>query len=365
MTRILHCADVHLSVKEREYSLSVLNELVEIANAIKASYLVSAGDTFDSFNDLVEMRSDFAGAVARLAKSCEVLLLAGNHEDHGREGREIVSCDLGVPDDNIIDTGAEPFRLITRNDIEFLAIPHRSDYKDYMDWTVPTKNSKFRIAIAHATVADMAFTGQQEGEEEKVGIMDSDLLLRHRADYAALGHLHSGRTKRLSDLILAYPGSARVWRKDEGGARRALIVECDETISTEWKTIEAAGQFRKYTVNLSMDGGPDHDVTNSADEWDANDWIWIDFSGIVEEDRLARRMAAALRDTLGPKARKLDVNIDGVESCAGISTQEIAKRFLRLWEEKKPANIGDELEVWRAARDIGLKKIKEHLEARS
>jgi len=45
-----------LSVPEKEYSLSVLSEIVGIANGKKADILLFAGDTFDNFPDAEKLR---------------------------------------------------------------------------------------------------------------------------------------------------------------------------------------------------------------------------------------------------------------------------------------------------------------------
>ena len=55
VTRILHCADLHLSVPEKEYSCQSL-EIVGIANGKKADVLLFAGDTFDNFPDAEKLR---------------------------------------------------------------------------------------------------------------------------------------------------------------------------------------------------------------------------------------------------------------------------------------------------------------------
>jgi hypothetical protein len=51
MPRILHAANLHISVSEKEYSLAVLDEIVATAVNTKADALVFAGDLFDSFSD--------------------------------------------------------------------------------------------------------------------------------------------------------------------------------------------------------------------------------------------------------------------------------------------------------------------------
>jgi hypothetical protein len=47
----------------------------------------------------------------------------------------------------------------------------------------------------------------------------------------------------------------------------------------------------------------------------------------------------------------------------GIASQPIARRFLALWAERRPADPAAE-DLWLAARDAGLRRIKALLEAR-
>src|SRR6056297_3534812 len=103
MIKIIHCADLHLSVEEQDYSLPVLHEIIDTANEEEADYLILAGDTFDSFEQLIKLQKYFKDKISNLKKSCEVFLLAGNHEDRGRNNRKIADCDLGIADENIID----------------------------------------------------------------------------------------------------------------------------------------------------------------------------------------------------------------------------------------------------------------------
>lgn len=363
MLKIIHCADVHLSSDEKEYSFAVLNEIVDIANSEKAHYLLLAGDTFDTFEDIVNLQNDFSVAIKRLHEECEVLLLAGNHEDHKRNKKRIASYDLGVPVDNIIDTDSKPFILIERDEMEFLAIPHQNDYKGYTEWNVPEKKAKWRIALAHASNTDLSYIGFND-EEEKASVIDSDLFVRFHVDYAALGHIHGCSEKTINKVRMAYPGSPRVWRKGENGPRYIILLECTDTIKSEKRIIKAAGQFREYIVNLTLDCKQTVDLKENMKEWGPNDWIFIEFRGLIEDESQVNGLIEKYNIDFKKNVRRFDVDKNKVESCAGISTQEIAKKFLMLWESKKPAIIGDELDVWQRARDVGLRKIKEHMEAR-
>lgn len=360
--KLIHCADLHLSTREKDYSLGVFREIIEIANRESADFLLLAGDIFDSFAEIENLEADFKATVRLLDAGCEPFLLAGNHEELQRNAGRIASFDLGLPSANIIDTDKAPFRLIERTGLEILAIPHQRDYRGYTDWKAPEKKVRFRVAMAHAANEDLAFVGFFD-EENKAGVIDTDLFQRFQVDYAALGHIHSAAEKTVGNVRIAYSGSARVWRKDETGPRCVTKVELGHAINLQSIPILSAGQFKRFVVNLNLNGKPETDLSTSIQVGD-RDWVWLEFQGLVEDAMEAKSSMDALADTLRDQARRVDTQKDAVESCAGIAGQDIAKKFLELWEARKPAHVGDELEVWQRAREIGLRKIKSHIETR-
>ena len=370
--KLIHCADLHLSTSEKDYSLAVFSEIIEIANRESADYLLMTGDIFDSFPEIEKLRTDFHACIRRLSDDCEPFLLAGNHEDLNRKERRIASFDLGIPSANIIDKNDAPFRLIERAGLEILAIPHQRDYSRYTDWKVPEKRAKFRIALAHAANEDLAFIGLLD-EENKAGVIDSDMFQRFQVDYAALGHIHKADKKIVGGVQMAYSGSARVWRKDEFDRRVVNLVELTDTVELKSIPIKSAGQFKRFVVNLNLNGESETDPSTLKSESDQStleqaepqDWVWLKLRGLVEDELKVENLKEAFQRDIGKRVRRLDFEDDDVESCAGIAGQDITKKFLEIWEAKKPAELGDVQEVWRRAREIGLNAIKEHLEARS
>jgi len=136
MTCILHCADLHLSVQEKAYSLSVLSEIAGLATRRKAALLLFAGDTFDSFGDAEALRGDFRSRVDPIAGMVTVLLLPGNHGDLQREVRKLGSFEFGEA--RLLDE--EPFGILDLPDLDLMSIPHRKSYADYREWDLPLKH---------------------------------------------------------------------------------------------------------------------------------------------------------------------------------------------------------------------------------
>lgn len=355
---ILHAADLHLCDSEREYSLSVLEEIVALALNRDVAFLLLSGDTFDSFDDVESLRSSFRKALEKLPPSCEVLLLQGNHEDLGRGKRDLRSLDLG-PITLLADT---PFSLIERDGVEFLTIPHQANYSDYRQWKVPQKQETLRIAVAHGVVVGVSYAGPDQ--ETGAGVLDPDIFTRFSVDYAALGHIHIRRQENSNNTIISYPGSARVWRRGELGERGVCLLNTDELLRVDFLALRTAGQYREYALPLSLEGKA-RNLSKEARSWSSSDFIHISFTGLVEEENVVASLEAELQKEHGDKVRKLEIVRDEVSVLPGISSQPLASRFIALWEPKEP-ELGQELKrrVWLRARELALAEIKRVIEAR-
>ncbi len=364
MMKILHCADLHLAADDdRAYGLSVLDGLVGMAIDEKARFLVFAGDTFDSFAAAGELRNDFRERMVRLADRCEPVLVAGNHEDLGRGGGKLSQFDLGIPAGNLVEGG--DFAVLNRGEVEFLAVSHRARYEDYTDWDVPPRGSAFRIAVAHGTVEGMGFAGIDD-DEDGGAVIDADLFVRNGVDYAAMGHLHAPRSARAGDSLIAYPGSARMWRRkpQEAGPRRALVLELGDGVAVRAKTIEAAGQYRIYPVPVGFDGSIPG-MENESVEWGPADFIHLRLTGIVEDENRLSAAEDRFRSGYAARVRAIHLEREDISVAGGISGHAIARKFLARWSELEPkGGTPREYEIWRRARILGLAEIRKALERR-
>ena len=288
MIRVLHCADLHLSADpaDRDYSLAVLDEIAGLAKKRGAAYLLFAGDTFNTFGDAEALRAEFRNRIEPLRGVCEVFLLAGNHEDLGRNKRKLANFDLGLAPENCVEFDGAPFRLIRRGGVEILAVPHQHDYRNYTEWAVPAKQEAVRIALAHGIVAGMTYAGEDDESEEKAAVMDADLFQRYGADYAALGHIHAARSLRQGSTEIVYPGSARVWRKNEFGPRRVRLLEIDGGVRGSDIELASAGSFRALELFVGFEGGVEA-LPPEAESWGPHDYVSLRFFGVVENEGAA------------------------------------------------------------------------------
>lgn len=363
MIKLFHCADLHLSSAgdEPSYCLSVLDDIVEAALREESDYLIFAGDTFNTFGDAEALRAEFRGRMRSLGGRCRVILVSGNHEDLGRNNRSLGAFDLGIPPESVVEATAGPFSLLRRSGVEFLAIPHRSDHRDYTEWNVPEKTGAFRVAVAHGIVAGMSFTWEDGETDACAAVMDPDLFQRNQVDYAAMGHIHSFRRERSGETEILYPGSARVWRKGETGPRRAALITLGENIEISQVELKAAGQYRNMDIFMNFDGTAP-DLTVEAGSWWPADHLFLRFSGLVENEGVALRTIEKMLAGIEKRFRRVTHETDLVV-IDGISTHRVAKKFLQLLEKRKPEETGTGYPVWKRAREMGLLRIKEIIEA--
>jgi predicted phosphodiesterase len=374
MPRILHAADLHLSEADRDYSLAVFSELIDAARREKADYLLFCGDLFNTFADAEKLRSDFRRILG--SPPFEFLYLPGNHEDLQRGGGELARLDWGAA--TVLH--ARPFELLTRDrgecGVEFLAVPHQENYSGYGNWDVAPKRTPWRVALAHGVVAGMSYRGPDD--EGGASAIDPDLFLRHRVDYAALGHIHGRRCQAMGGTRFAYPGSARIWRRNECGPRGAFLLDLPKAgpaagglapgyvlPEPDFLPLASAGEYRHYALPLSLEGEPpDLDVLAKA--WGPADYIELKFTGLVEDERSAAQLAERLRARYASRVRCLEIDREGVSALPGISSQPIVRKFLEAWNRRMPAGSSPddaaEHAVWVRAREMALNSLKASLE---
>lgn len=377
MSRILHAADLHLSGTDKDYGLAVFEELIETARREHADFVLFCGDLFDTFPDAEKLRGEFRRILG--SPPFEFMYLPGNHESLRLGAGDLARLDLGAV--TLLDVA--PFRLERREcggaPLEFLAIPHQDDYSGYGIWPVPPKGNAWRIALAHGVVAGMAYRGpDQEGGASAI---DPDMFRRFGVDYAALGHIHGRRCQVHGSAMLAYPGSARVWRRNESGARGVFLIDLPGIRppgaqggcvlpEPAFLPLESAGEYRRYSLPLSLEGALP-DIESLARDWGRADHVELKLGGVVEDERAAAELEAALRVRFGSRVRRLDIDREDVSALPGISSHPIARRFLEAWADRMPragaAPDQDRAEtgIWLRARELALNALKADLERAS
>lgn len=385
--RLFHTADLHLTTRapERNYALAVLDELVYHCRRLQADAWLLCGDIFDTPDDLEALAPEFAERLKEL-EGLPVLMIPGNHELAGGRGPATLAgavADSLAPAVTLVHR--TPFELHRPEglDVELLALPFQTGYADFMDWTLPPRERRWRVGLLHGTVNGMAYTGES-GEDEH-GIIDPHLFSRLELDHAALGHIHNRREARFNEGGRAcqahYPGSARVWRRGESGPRRATLIvlgggESDAgstQIRTEAVEIKEAGEYRSLAVPLGDDGQPlEHAdaralVTSLAERFGPRDWVRLELEGFIEARAPAEALQRALERAAEGKFRAFDVTLGNLVEAERLKGHPLVRGFDAQWRRRYDQAIADDDEQEAAllarARRLALEAIRERLEA--
>ncbi len=361
MTRIIHCSDLHLAESDREYSLSVLNEILTISVQKKVHLLLIAGDLYDSLADAHGLHNSVRQAVE--SKGIQTLFLPGNHEElkRGKDKGVLASLDH-LP---LLVAQQKPFQLFSfeggGSSVELLCIPYQKDYGKINRELFPSRSDKFRITVAHGGLPGAI--PRVNDEEAESSLLDPELLLATHPDYIALGHIHKAGSFSIGTTPARYPGSARVWRAGEKGPRQVLLIETQPNMQITPLELPSAGQYRELVLPLSLEGKlPPISSLNLTES--QNDYLEVQLSGIVEEEVVFRRELEAWEEELKTMCRVLEVRKEGVAVVPGLSTNPLARDFLQLWENAPAEAVSseEELRVQMRAREMGLLYIKEAME---
>lgn len=369
MSRYLHCADLHICAAEKDYCFSVLDEIVTAAKSREVDGIIFAGDTFNSPDEVKSLSKAFSISIERLNQKCRVLILPGNHESlsQGSSGLE-----RAYFPERVQILSKKPFDFFTIMDTEFLSVPHQKSYPDYFNWPIPPKSQVPRIIIAHGTVDDMVYRGPDETEQEEGGgTFGSDFFRKLSGDYAALGHIHSGRTRLSGSCKLRYPGSPRVWRKGESGEHGVIFLKIEKDPSGFYKIddrfieLESAGTYREAEVELSPEGDPD-DFSDQIKNLSSNDYLCLKLQGRVESMDRVKNLVQKLRMKYTPLVRRLEIDPESVSNIEGIAGNPLVKKFLQEWKKMKPEEDDQEaLRIWSASRRAGLESIEKFRNAKN
>jgi DNA repair exonuclease SbcCD nuclease subunit len=356
--KLLQFSDLHLSaVNEPAYCLRVLREIVTKASELQCDAMLLCGDIFDTYGDLVTLRTQFIEILSSYRGP--VYFLPGNHESLRRQ---IADTSFQIYDwgDQVIFMETLPFEFkIISDEVELLAIPHSTSYGDLVASLPPQKSSRVRIGLAHATVMGMSFAGLDSEIEEGAGLLDISQLQAMGCDYVAVGHIHSARSTRFGNMDVVYAGSSRVWRKGEMGPRGGILIEVKDGMiqktNVRW---ENAGIYSEVAIQLGLDGMPEKSAEEYLSSFSEHDWVRIRWSGIVETMAGKIEFQNILKTEWSSKVRNLDFDTDESDLKVEANLQENSyiQKFIQLMETKRS---GMESSAWMRAKKLGLELLLE------
>ena len=232
MFKFIHSADLHLGSPfsawrklrpetAEELTLApgaALDRLVDIAIAEKVSFVIMAGDVFDSGAPSLYAEGRLRSALARLdAAGIRVFIVLGNHDS----GAPLDA----LPANTVLFSGerAEAFEVkldgkvaATVAGISHAGPAEKRDLSPQVDRLLAAA-SGFRIGVLHANV-------DGDPGHEPYAPVALETLRRGNADCWALGHIHKRRILFERPLV-AYSGSPQGRSVNEPGARGGYLVE--------------------------------------------------------------------------------------------------------------------------------------------
>ncbi len=288
--KILHTADWHLGKRLDRFSrleeqISVMNEIIEIADEHKVNMVIIAGDLFDNFNPSVEAVELFYKTLKRLSNNGQrpVIAIAGNHDSPNLINapdplaRECGIILIGHPQAKIQEFEVENFKII--NSLEgFLelklnqfAYPIRLIHTAYANevrlkqyfgeekekalnetlaehWKTITDDfcdeNGVNILTTHLYMNKRGTALLEEPEGEKpIKIGNADMVysdsIPNQIQYTALGHLHGFRNIGTEEKPVVYSSSPLCYSFSEAGQTKFVsIIDAKPNQNISFEKIE-------------------------------------------------------------------------------------------------------------------------------
>lgn len=347
MAKLLISSDLHLSVQEKEYSLSVLDEIIEYAKDYDALMLL--GDTFNTFEDLQELKDIFSKKMEDYQK--DVYLLKGNHENLKAKG--ITLNKLKFPDNVII---IEDISFFNIDNLDIIALPYSEKYiiDNDINKKIESLNSDNRIVISHGIIEGTLWAIEENEEAASIPI---DIIKKIDPNIAIVGHIHKQMEVNIENIEIIYTGSARVWRKSksEMGVRRCLAINIENnSIKKTFINIQNAGEYRIYESNIQNISN----LEQKALDWNINDIIDINLYGIAEDENEVEKKIYSIKNKYSKYVREINIKTSELFLLENAYNESIIKEFLSIAEEYEfDTNNEEDLEIVEIAKRIGIEKI--------
>ena len=348
MPKLLISSDLHLSVQEKEYSLSILDEIIEHAKNYDALMLL--GDTFNTFEDLQELKDIFSSKIENYQKN--VLLLKGNHENLKSKG--ITLNKLKFPNNVMV---IEDISFFNVNNLDIISLPYSDKYiiDNELNKKIENLNSENRIVIGHGRVEGTLWAIE---ENEELAIIPIDIIKKTDPNLAVIGHIHKQMEVNIEDIEIIYTGSARIWRrsKSEMGIRRCLALDIQgSSINKTFIDIKSAGEYRVYEYNIY---GIDSKLDDASKKWNANDIIDINIYGIAEDENEIEEKKNIIKNKYSKYVRDINIKTSELFLLENAYSESIIKEFIDIADEYEfETNNEEDLEIVELAKRLGIERI--------
>lgn len=293
MIRILHTADWHLGKKLEKFSrmpeqLSVMEEIVKVADEKNVDLILVAGDLFDNFNPATEAVELLYKTLKKLTNNGQrlVIAIAGNHDSPDRiEAPDPLAKECGIIFIGYPYSQVAPFKLesgiaITKSEPGFLEIlfpdiahpirllvtPYANEYrlKTYLGlentdeslrevleqhWgklaDTYCDNEGVNMLMTHLFVMKKGTVPPEEPEDEKpilhVGGAQAIFSenIPSQMQYVALGHLHRFQRIDNEPCPIVYSSSPLAYSFSEAEQKKYLVyIEAEVNKPVSYQKIE-------------------------------------------------------------------------------------------------------------------------------
>lgn len=299
--KILHTADWHLGKKLDRFSrleeqVSVMEEIITIADEEQADLILVAGDLFDNFNPAVEAVELFYKTLKRLSQNGKrpVIAISGNHDSPNLINapdplaRECGIILIGHPKAEIAPFGTKHFNIlhskegfieIKINTIDFplrlLHTPYANEIrlKEYLGENKEEEinnvlsrtwknladqfcdENGVNLLTAHLYMNKKGADLLEEPEGEKpIKIGNADLIysdsIPEQIQYTALGHLHGFQNIGTKEKPVIYSSSPLCYSFSEAGQKKYVsIIEAEpgKPVSYEKKALKSGRALVRKT----------------------------------------------------------------------------------------------------------------------
>lgn len=224
--RFVQTSDVHLR-SDRAERRRALELAFQQATARSADALLIVGDLFDRGADLATERTAVRKMVEAFAPR-PVVFVPGNHDAEAYAS----TAEYGS---NAVVLARPPYARARVCGVEMVGLPYQHGRTAAECLTGLATDPRHTVLLAHGTlvegVAD-GFAGDgEEGAYMPIALAD----LSRRSCYAALGHLHAGKTLALreAERLVAYAGSPVTTSRRELGRRAVLVVDFEPGVGVQ------------------------------------------------------------------------------------------------------------------------------------
>lgn len=348
MPKILIATDLHLSLSEKSYSFSVLEEILENAKNYDALFLL--GDTFNTFEDAEKLKEEFSKKSEILNKN--IYLLKGNHEYLKSGGINLNKLKFG---ENI--KIIEYINFINMENLDIVAVAYSENYNIDNDFIKRIENlkEKNRIFLGHGIVEGTLWAME---ENEESAFIPIETIKRVNPNLAVIGHIHKQLEMNIENINIVYPGSARVWRKSksETEARKCLALNIDEdSINKNYIKLKSAGEYRIFNINVR---NIESKIEIISENWNEKDIIDINIYGIIEDENKLENNKKEIINKYSKYVREINIKNLNLFFLENALNENIIKEFLSIADEfESKIDSEENLEIVELAKLIGIEKI--------